>query len=332
MYYTIEQHQEDFYYSKILDFYFEDLNIGVIDIETTGLNPVRNRFILGGLLVPDSAGKCTMQFLAESNEEEIALLHTYLSHFKNLDVLISYNGEQFDIPFLIKRLKNYDINIDDLFFCYSFDIYQILHRFSKLRKVLPNLQQKTVEAFLGLWAKRADEISGAESVDLYYRFLETGDRAVRDIILLHNKDDIMQLSRLIKILGKLDLHEIMFHTGFPVAHQKMRTFVKKITMKNNFLSISGVHKNINTGYRCYHTTHDAVFSARSGEFSLRIPWMNIRGIKCFDLASFQFDCSDLEKYPSYHSGYMLLENNFQLNYAEINHFIKLIIKEIMKEL
>ena len=75
-----------------------------------------------------------------------------------------------------------------------------------------------------MWAKRADEISGAESVDLYYRFLETGDRAVRDIILLHNKDDIMQLSRLIKILGKLDLHEIMFHTGFPVAHQKMRTF------------------------------------------------------------------------------------------------------------
>lgn len=127
MYYTIEQHQEDFYYSKILDFYFEDLNIGVIDIETTGLNPVRNRFILGGLLVPDSTGKCTMQFLAESNEEEITLLHTYLSHLKNLDVLISYNGEQFDMPFLIKRLKNYDINIDDLFFCYSFDSSSSVH-------------------------------------------------------------------------------------------------------------------------------------------------------------------------------------------------------------
>ncbi|HHU17838.1 MAG TPA: ribonuclease H-like domain-containing protein [Clostridiales bacterium] len=332
MYHAIEQHQEVFYNSKILDFYFENLNIGVIDIETTGINPLRNRFILGGLLVPDSAGKCTMQFFAESKEEETALLHTYLSHLRDLDVLISYNGDQFDIPFLMKRLQNYNTNTDDLLFCYSFDIYQILHRFSMLRKVLPNLQQKTVEAFLGLWSKRTDEISGAESVELYYRFLGTGDSTVRDIILLHNKDDILQLSRLIKILGKLDLHEIMFHMGFPVAFKEMRAFIKKITMKNNVLSISGIHKNISTGYRCYQPTHDAVFSVKSREFTLSIPWMNIRGLRCLDLESFQFDCSDLGKYPNYHSGYMLLENNFQLNYAEINHFIKLIIKEIMKEL
>lgn len=332
MYRISEHYQEIFYYSKILDFYFEDLNIGVIDIETTGLDPVRSRFVLGGLLVPDSAGKYTMQFLSESNDEEISLLHTYLSQLKNLDVLVSYNGERFDIPFLIKRFQHHHIDANELSFYHGLDLYQVLHRFSALRKFLPNLKQKTVEAFLGLWTKRADEISGAESVELYYHFLKTGDQSAKDTILLHNKDDIMQLSRLMKILGKLDLHKIMFHMGFPVAHMKMRAFIKKITLKKDFLLISGVHKNIQNGYRCYQSTHDAIFSAKSGEFILKIPCMNIRGSRYLDLASFQFDCSDLKKYPNCHSGYILLENHLDFNYVEVNHFIRIIIKEIMKEL
>ena len=38
------------YTSSLLDFYFSGMRIGVLDIETTGLNPARNKFILGGLL------------------------------------------------------------------------------------------------------------------------------------------------------------------------------------------------------------------------------------------------------------------------------------------
>ena len=331
--YRISEHcQEAFYYSKILDFYFEDLNIGVIDIETTGLNPVQSRFVLGGLLVPDSDGKCTMQFLSESSDEEAALLHTYLSRLKGLDVMVSYNGEHFDLPFLLTRFQRHHISVERLSLCYSFDLYRILHRFSPLRKLLPNLKQKTVEAFLGLWSERADEISGAESVELYYRFLKTGDQAARDTILLHNKDDIMQLSRLMKVLGKLDLHEIMFHTGFPVAHQEMRAFIKKIGFQKDSLLISGVHKNIPMSYRCYQAAYEAAFSAKSGEFILKIPWMSTRGSRYLDLESFPFDCSDFEKYPGYQSGYLLLENGRKANYAEVNHLIKLIVKEIIKEL
>lgn len=332
MYRTSERCQEGFYQSNILDFYFKDLNIGVIDIETTGLNPVRDRFVLGGLLLPESAGKRTMQFLSESNDEEMELLNTYLSHLRKLDVLVTYNGDHFDLPFLSSRFLHYNIPAKELSFCHSFDLYHVLHRFSTLRKFLPNLKQKTVENFLGLWTERLDEISGLESVELYHQFLKAGDQTMRDTILLHNRDDIMQLSRLMRILGKLDLHEIMFYTGFPIAHQKMRAFVRRIRFQKDLLLISGVHKNFPIGYRCFKATHEAVFSAKSAEFILKIPLMNINGSRYLDLASYQFDCSELEKYPSCHSGYLLLENHLKLNYAEINHFIKSIIKEIMKEL
>ena len=39
----------DIYKSSLLDFYFRDMKAGVLDIETTGLNPSLNKFILGGL-------------------------------------------------------------------------------------------------------------------------------------------------------------------------------------------------------------------------------------------------------------------------------------------
>ena len=331
--YCISEHcGEDFYQSKTFRFYFEDLNIGVIDIETTGLNPSQSHFVLGGLVVPDSPGKRATQFLSESADEEITLLHTYLSELKDLDVLISYNGDHFDLPFLIRRLRRYHISAKELFLCHSFDLYQILNRFSMLRKLLPNLKQKTVETFLGLWAERSDEISGAESVELYHRFLKTGNQAVRDIILLHNRDDIIQLSRLMKVLEKLDLHEIMFHTGFPVTHQGMKVFIKGIRFQKDSLLISGVHKNIPIDYRCYQATHEAVFSAKDGEFTLKIPWMSAKGSRYLDLEDFLFDCSGLEKFPGYQSGYLLLEDDRKVNYAEINHLIKLIVKEILKEL
>ncbi|MDD2190312.1 MAG: ribonuclease H-like domain-containing protein [Eubacteriales bacterium] len=331
MYCTSERCREGFYHSKSLDYYFENLNMGVIDIETTGLNPANSRFMVGGLVVPDSSEKRSIQFLSESPDEEQALLHTYMTALKDIDVLISYNGDNFDLPFLMRRLHRYHISGEDLSLRYSFDLYKILNRFSQLRKLLPNLKQKTVENFLGLWSERTDEISGAESVELYQRFLKTGDQSIRDIILLHNRDDIIQLSRLMKVLEKLDLHEVMFHIGFPTVYKGMKVFIKEIRFQKDSLLVSGVHKNIPIDYRCYHSTHEAVFLVKTGRFSLKIPWMSAKGFRYLDLEDFLIDCSELVKFPGYNSGYLLLTDN-RINYAEINHVIKIIVKDILKEL
>ncbi len=332
MYYINESYQEAFYQSNIFRFYFEDLKLGVIDIETTGLNPDQNHFILGGLVVPDSQGKNAIQILAESKEEETSLLRSYLSKLRDLDVLISYNGDHFDLPFLNRRIKKNYISKEELPVFHSFDLYRILNKYSPFRKMLPNLKQKTVETFLGLWSDRADEISGSESVELYHQFLRTKDQTTRDTILLHNKDDILQLSRLIKVLDKLNLHKIMFHTGFIVSYHDKKACIQKIEIRKDVIFVSGLHKNISMDYRCYQASHESAFFSKQRDFTLKIPYKSTKSYDYIDLEEFFYDCSVLEKYPGFQSGYLLIKNENEINYAELNHLIKLILKGILKEI
>ncbi len=331
MYGTNERYPEAFYQSNIFRLYFEDLQLGAMDIETTGLSPDHSRFILGGLVVPDPQGKKAIQLLSESNEEEPELIRSYLTELKDIDVLISYNGENFDLPFLNKRMHYHHLSGEALPFYQSLDLYRILDKYSNFRKLLPNLKQKTVETFLGLWSDRADEISGAESVALYYQFLRTGNPAIRDTILLHNKDDILQLSRLLKAFEKLDLHYIMFHMGFIVINQGKKIYIRNIALRKDSIFVSGVHRNISMDYRCYQDSHEAVFSRKQSDFTLRIPLKNKMNYTYIDLEAFPYNFSELEKYPSFESGYLLIKRDDTVNYAEVNHLIKLLLKEILKE-
>jgi len=332
MFHTSEIYPEPFYQSNIFNFYFEGLNLGVIDIETTGLNPDRSRIVLGGLVVPEGHGKKAIQILSESKEEEAALIRQYLSELTELDVLISYNGDYFDIPFLIRRLRHNRISGEALPLFQSLDLYRILDKYSGFRKMLPNLKQKTVETFLGLWSERTDRISGADSVELYHQYLRTGDPDVRNTILLHNKDDILQLSRLIRIFDKLDLHKIMFHTGFAVTEQGKKAYIRSIIFQRDSILVSGQHENISMDYRCYQPSHEASFRKEQGDFTLRIPWKNKSSFFFIDLEEFVYDCSALAKYGGYESDYLLIRSGGDINYAEVNHLTKILLREILKEL
>jgi hypothetical protein len=85
-------------------------------------------------------------------------------------------------------------------------------------------------------------------------------------------------------------------------------------------------------YRCYQISHEAAFSAKNQDFSLRIPCKNKMGSSYIDLEEFPYDFSELSKYPGCESGYLILKNEEEINYAEVNHLIKLLLKEILKEL
>jgi Predicted exonuclease len=332
MYCTSESYPETFYNSNIFRLYFEDLRLGVIDIETTGLNPDYSRFILGGLVLPDAEGKKAFQYFSESDDEETPLIRSYLTQLKNLDVVISYNGDHFDLPFLNRRLRHNRIAGETFPFFQSLDLYRILDKYSNFRKLLPNLKQKTVETFLGLWSDRADEISGGESVELYHQYLRTGDSGIRDTILLHNKDDILQLSRLMKAFEKLDLHKIMFHTGFILSNQGKKIYVQSIELRKDHIFVSGTMKDTAMDYRCYFASHEATVSGQQRKLNVKIPFKNNIFYDYIDLEEFTYDFSELEKYAAYESGYLLIRNGSDINYAEINHLTKLLLKEILKEI
>jgi hypothetical protein len=319
------------YTSRVFDEYFGDLDVLIIDIETTGLYPNSSKIILGGLLSRDERKHEAVQFFADKKDDEKELLAAYGKALSYADVLITYNGGGFDLPFLKYRFKK-NLLPFDLDLIQSFDLYRALRYYSKMRDILPNLKQKSIEAFLELSSKREDDISGGESVELYKQYLERGSKINEDKILLHNRDDLIQLASIIKILDKLDLHRILFHEGFTVANRGKKALITNISLSKKHLTVTAKTRNACSDYYSFETGYQAVHRAASKELSLTVPYESKYGADIIDLESFNIDFSQIEKYPAYESGYLILREKDKTSYAEINKIVKIILSEILASL
>lgn len=330
-----EHFDENIYSSGVLDLYFGNLKIGVLDIETTGLDPSRNKFILGGLF--DLQAKTMHQFFAESRSEEAETLSAFYEEVSKLDMVITYNGRHFDMPFIARRMKAHGISGQ---LPYNLDLYLVVNGHSPIKKFVPNLKQKTVENYMGLWQSREDEISGAESVELYNRYENTKAADLERKILLHNSDDVLQLTRLIKVLSKCDVHKAMYTLGFPVKtnieeSEISMLVVDKIKTEKNSLFISG--KQLGSGIDYMGFSFDdwpaeSRFDSRDMSFSMQLPVIRDSGLCIIDLDAAGLDCSRFEKYPTYSSGFLVLEDHNDRNFMETNHFVKAFIELFMKNI
>ncbi len=311
-------------HSRLWDFYFPALRTCVLDIETTGLDRRRNHFILGGLL--DVQTRQMHQVFAEDTAQEPEALADFMELAAQFDVIITYNGRHFDLPFLQERARRTGLGI-----CaggYDLDLYQVVNGHSPLRRLLPNLKQKTVETYMGLWTDRSDEISGAESVELYYHFTATGDPQARDKILLHNSDDVMQLTRLVKVMEKCDFHRAMYHMGFPVGTPGRRWQVNRIRSVSDRLCVEGTQGPKGMNYRSFALGDHPVqtdFDAKTGTFQMEIPVIRRSGIVAADLEAAGLPQKEFEKYPGFGSGFLVLEEGNGVKYRETNHFVKSMI-------
>ena len=322
----IEHYDENIYSSSTFDFYFGGLRAGVLDIETTGLNPAQNKFILGGLF--DLQTKTIYQYFAESRHEEEATLAAFLEEVSKLDLVITYNGRHFDLPFMQKRMNKYGMSGE---LPYNLDLYLVINGHSPIKKLVPNLKQKTVENYMGLWQSRADEISGGESVELYNRYENTGSSELEEKILLHNSDDVLQLSRLIKVLSKCDVHKAMYHLGFPVGGLT----VEKIRTESNNLVVTGKQRCNAIDYMGFSFEDwpvESKFDSKSGKFIMKIPVIRDSGLCLVDIDASGLDRAEFEKYPSCSSGFLVLEDHNERNFMETNHFIKAFLKLFMERI
>lgn len=327
--------------SKNFQVYFNNMKLAAADIETTGLNPEKSRFVLGGLLTADThenagQGKGNTlrveQFFAEDFSQEQETLQAYLEALNQADVLLTYNGHRFDLPFIKRRAEK---NAD--FLPYNLDLYLLLKSYSPVRKFLPNLKQKTVEDFMGLWEHRKDEISGKESVDLYYQYLSTSDPETKRTILLHNHDDVIQLYRLLGILEKTDLHKAMYHMGFPVLSRApgiSNLIVEDISLSTDQLSVKGRQGQHAISYCCYEWNGIPCpirFDEKMRSFSFSVPIIRQSGLTLVDLRLLKLDSAPFERYPGCREDFLILEEQGQQNYLEINHFIIVCLERILHQ-
>lgn len=226
------------------------------DIETTGFLAASTSLYLIGLISFEEGHFIYTSLFAESPEEEKNLLIEFLKFTADKNLLISYNGNGFDLPYLRKKYQKYEIETDFENKTYL-DYYREFSPFKHLFSI-ENLKQPTVEAFLGM--KREDDRSGGELISYYQAFLQKKDTKpeqsglLYQILIKHNRYDLHGLFHLTKLYSftknfKKYLLQQKDNSNVSIAidEQEIRaslsfSFVPNFLCKNSHYSIAGNNK------------------------------------------------------------------------------------------
>ena len=255
--------------------YFRGMKPCVFDIEATGLDPSRCKVCMTAMLTRTDSGVRITQFLAENHYEENRVLQATIDFFmrENIDYLITFNGAAYDIPFFNRRLDA--LFMDGQIGMFDFDLYRFLRKGTDLRSRISSLSQKSIEDHYGISGDRQDTISGRESVALFDEYSLTGNSTVEKIILTHNREDVLQLHRLMYL--SMDEPEdfdaaIAIH-GFPVMGGKFscRPYISR-SKKN--LKITGEQLDCSVSAAFFPDIDDpltAVFNSASSSYEIDVP-------------------------------------------------------------
>lgn len=167
------------------------------DIETTGLRKESTQvYLIGCAFFHDGSWKIR-QYLAESALDEREVMENFAEFAAPYKVLVHFNGDGFDIPYLAYKAEYYELNLDFTAFR-SIDIYKIAKPLKKLLS-LDSMSQKSLERFLKI--ERDDLYGGGALIPVFYEFERSADKEAEDLLLLHNYDDVRNMIKLLSILN-----------------------------------------------------------------------------------------------------------------------------------
>ena len=173
------------------------------DIETTGLSRKSTFLYLIGAVGIEDETWYFHQWMAESDKEEETILRIFSQFLEQYDLLISYNGERFDQPYLEARYEKYGLQ-SPFEGKTSLDLYLTLKPLKTLLK-LPAMKQPCLEEFLGIKDRIYD--NGKECIQLYKDFLKKRETVMADEILGHNLEDVLGLGRIFEMLSYLCIYD-----------------------------------------------------------------------------------------------------------------------------
>jgi uncharacterized protein YprB with RNaseH-like and TPR domain len=161
-----------------------------LDIETCGLSgaPV----FLVGLCMIGERNLVLRQLFARDYAEERALLHELSRLASGFDVLVTFNGKTFDVPFLRDRAVHHRIPF--AFDLPHLDLLWLARR--RWKGVLPDCRLKTLEWHV-LRRRRAGDVSGAEIPGLYHDYVRRGEPHRLLPVFHHNLLDVVAMAELI---------------------------------------------------------------------------------------------------------------------------------------
>lgn len=234
-----------------------------IDIETTGLSPKTSGLYLIGCACYKEEALHTIQWFADRPSEEYAILTEFFAFVKGFTCLMHYNGNQFDLPYLAKKAAQFGLAnpLDSLF---SIDIYQLLKPIKKLLS-LTSLRQKVVEDFLQI--SRKDEFDGAQLIPFYKEYTVHNDDKLLSLLLLHNEEDLIGMTKLLKALHYRDLN----HTPLKFVKARHNTYEDYMGIQRKEVLLSYTfYANIPRPFSTYKE-HLFLACDAKGQITFRVP-------------------------------------------------------------
>ncbi|WP_326908524.1 ribonuclease H-like domain-containing protein [Sedimentibacter sp. MB31-C6] len=204
-----------------------------LDIETTGLSRKFSMIIsITVMLYIDNNFKI-YQLFCENKTDEKEILKYLKDLINDKNFVITYNGNSFDIPFLIGKYLQNEITFD-------FNKYIKIDLYNDMRHVrnkiqIENLKLKTVERYFNI--KREDAISGQDVTVLYEAYKIDPKKEFSFLILQHNYKDVYNLSMLFNNIFSL-YDETLFYNGLIVKINYTDFSIKKNTLYGKFYIIS----------------------------------------------------------------------------------------------
>ncbi len=172
-----------------------------LDIETTGFTAKSSYLYMIGCAYYVHDCYYIKQWMADTYEEEASILKEFFAFASAYQYLIHFNGNHFDLPYLLQKCKQYELpfNFDSF---QGIDIYKRIAPYKFFMK-LPDCKQKTIELYLGI--TRRDPFTGGELIGIYHDYVKSPSELSRSTLLLHNKEDVLGMLQILPILSYYDI-------------------------------------------------------------------------------------------------------------------------------
>ena len=202
-------------------------DIVYFDIETTGFDKEQDKVVLisFGSFTEDNSFRIK-QYFAEGLEDESELLKAFKEDIKEYKIWCSYNGMAFDEPFIKRRMEICGVSFEEP--KQHIDLYRLIRPYYK-QLGLERCNLKTVEKYIGI--EREDKIDGGMSVQLYFRFLTCKDVELKEIMMLHNYEDVLNLPKIFELAYNV-LNDCSIIRENCVTEKQLR-FLRVLFKRNN---------------------------------------------------------------------------------------------------
>ncbi|WP_027623172.1 ribonuclease H-like domain-containing protein [Clostridium lundense] len=202
-------------------------SIAYFDIETTGFKKEEDKIILISLgWYLDQENLNIKQYYAENLEDERELLKAFGKDIEEFITWCSYNGLAFDEPFIKFRFQKnkleYGVPSEHI------DLYRLIRPYYK-QLGIDRCNLKTVEKFIGI--QRKDTIDGGLSVELYNKYLQTSSNELKEKIMLHNYEDVLNLPKIFNLIYRVDNNEEIIRED--AITEKQIRYLNFLMKKNN---------------------------------------------------------------------------------------------------